>query len=109
MNITDIQVMFNKVTCPECRNATIDVSLRCDLGYGECLAAATCRTCNTIYEVSTERRALEAGKELPGSQDCPDCDEKDVKFKFRCELPSRKCFYVAYCQPCDSPFVTANA
>jgi len=109
MNITDIQRMMNKVICPECQKATIDVSLRCDLGYGECLATATCRTCQTLYEVSTEKEVLEAGQKGIGPQDCPDCDEKDLKVQFRCELPSRRCFYVAYCPPCDKPLMRGGS
>jgi len=109
MNITEIQRMMNKVRCPECHKSEIEVSLRCDLGYGECLAAANCLNCRTLYEVSTERKILKSGSTALGKQDCPDCGTQDLKLQFRCELPSRRCFYVSYCPPCDKPILKADA
>ena len=109
MDITEIQTLLNKVTCPQCRNATVEVVLRCDLGYGECLAAASCRTCGTLYEVSTERRLLERGVHEVNGADCPHCNTEDVRPSLRCELPSRKCFYVVRCRICDTPSIPAAA
>ncbi len=109
MKISDIQVMFNKVTCPQCSNATIDVTLRCDLGGDACLAVATCQTCHTIYGVSTEGKALETAAETHASLACPECETEDTELAFRCELPSRKCFFVLNCKACDAPFVPASA
>ncbi len=106
VDLTEIQEKLNKVSCPVCRHSTIDVTLRCDLGYGECLAVAGCKTCGTQYEVSTEGRILENGKRYTPKLACPGCNESEVKLEMRCELPSRQCFYVAHCEPCKHSFIT---
>lgn len=106
VDLTEIQEKLNKVSCPVCHNATIDVSLRCDLGYGECLAVAGCKTCGTQYEISTEGRVLKHGKKYLPELACPGCKESEIKLEMRCELPSHQCFYVARCEPCNHSFMT---
>lgn len=108
LNLTEIQHKLNKVSCPECHYATIDVTLRCDLGYGECLAVATCITCGTLYEVSTERCVLEKGQKDYPTSVCPGFSRSRCELDMRCELPSRQCFYVAHCTTCDHPFVSGK-
>ncbi|MFQ5580434.1 MAG: hypothetical protein ACE5FZ_07465 [Nitrospiria bacterium] len=107
INLTEIQKKLNEASCPVCHNETIDVALRCDLGYGECLSTGTCRTCGTVYEVSNERRALEEKrKDLPAPV-CPRCKaskDSEIDLEMRCELPSRQCFYIAHCRKCNHPF-----
>lgn len=105
MDLTEIQKRLNDVACPMCNNSTLDVTLRCDLDYGECLATAKCQTCKTSYEVSTEKRVLETGKKDLGSFACPHCEADDVALGFRCELPSFQCFYMASCRKCSESFL----
>ncbi len=95
MDLTEMQILMNQVRCPNCSAEDFDVKLRCDLGIGECLATASCQNCKTVYELSTEGRVLEAGKQSIGSHQCPACRGREVSMAFRCELPSRKCLYVA--------------
>ncbi len=105
VDLTEIQKKLNKVACPLCKQSKIDVKLRCDLGYGECLAVAECGNCGTVYEVSTERSVLDQGKKDCPDPICPECHGSDVDLEMRCELPSRRCFYIVHCKPCDHPFV----
>lgn len=105
MDLTEIQKKLNKVSCPVCHNSTFDLKLRCDLGYGECLAVATCNTCSTLYEVSTERHVLEEGEKVCPAPICPECHGSKVEVEMRCEIPSRQCFYVVHCKTCDHPFI----
>lgn len=107
IDLTEMQKMLNKVSCPACHASTIDVALRCDLGYGECIAVATCQTCGMLYEVSTEHHVLEEGRKEVGSPVCPHCDTDDCELEMRCELPSRQCFYVMCCRKCSNPFFPA--
>lgn len=105
VDLGEIQRKLNRVACPMCGASTLDVTLRCDLGYGECLATALCRTCRTSYEISTERKALEQGRGALGSSQCPHCGGGDLEPEIRCDLPSRRCFYVAGCRKCREPFL----
>ena len=84
IDLTAIQAMLNKVSCPMCNSATLDVVLRCDLGYGECLATAKCRTCATTYKVTTADQVQEEGW----------LNRNRTKLEFRCDLASRECCYV---------------
>jgi uncharacterized protein YbaR (Trm112 family) len=107
MNLTEIQTKLNKVACPMCHNVTLEVTLRCDLDYGECLASGKCQTCGTVYEINMENRILDDGKELLEEVTCPYCRAKAVRLDFRCELSSRQCFYVAGCYSCGKPVFPA--
>ena len=91
-----------------CHNATLEVSLRCDLGYGECLTSGKCQTCGTVYEINKENRLLDDGKGLLKEVTCPFCRTKEVQLDFRCELSSRQCFYVAKCCRCGIPLFPAT-
>lgn len=108
MELTEIQKKLNKVSCPMCNHPTLDVTLRCYVGYEECLATAKCLTCGTPYSITNERRVLEEGKEALGSSVCPKCNSADTELQFRCELSSRQCFYVVGCKKCGESFFPAN-
>ncbi|MFQ5597475.1 MAG: hypothetical protein ACE5GK_05435 [Nitrospiria bacterium] len=108
MDITEMQRMLNKVRCPLCSNAEFDVQLRCDLGLGACLVTARCQSCNTLYELSSEKSPLESrGKQIE-SRKCPACHTSAFSPAFRCELPTRQCCTVARCKACDHP-ISASA
>ena len=105
MDLIEIQRRLNEVACPMCHKATLDATLRCYVGYDECLATAKCLTCSTSYSISNERRLLEEGKGALESSTCPHCNAADVELQFQCELSSRQCFYVAGCKKCGRSFM----
>lgn len=109
MELTEIQKKLNRVSCPMCNHPTLDVTLRCYVGYEECLATAKCLTCGTSYTITNEQRVLEDGKGVLGSSVCPRCDAKEVELQFRCELASRQCFYVVGCKKCGESFFPAGS
>ncbi len=109
MDLIEIQKRLNEVACPMCKKATLDATLRCYVGYEECLATAKCLTCSTSYNISSERRLLDEGKGALGAPVCPDCKSEDTEFKFRCELSSRQCFYVVGCNKCGKSFFPAGS
>lgn len=108
MDLIEIQRRLNEVTCPMCHNATLEATLRCYVGYDECLATANCLTCSTSYTVTNERRVLEEDKGVLASSSCPNCNATDIELQFRCELSSRQCFYVAGCKKCGKSFFPAD-
>lgn len=108
MELTEIQKKLNSVSCPMCKHPTLDLTLRCYVGYEECIATAKCLTCNTSYTVTNERRVLEKEKDAVGSAVCPHCNSEDTELQFRCELSSRQCFYVVGCKKCGESFFPSN-
>lgn len=102
--LTELQGELNHVACPQCQKSRFDLSLRCELGPGECLYTAICLHCGHSFEVSTETRDLR--KTHPdlenhlSSMRCPYCEKVGARLRFRCDLGKRACLYVATCNHC---------
>lgn len=102
--LTEIQSELNRVACPQCQKFQFDLILQCELGQGECLYTARCLSCGHTFEVSTETRNLhkthpDIEKQLAELR-CPHCEKVGAQLRFRCDLTSRTCLYVAACNHC---------
>lgn len=50
MNIRNAEKLIGTVICPLCAAKEVDLKLRCDFGYDECLATVRCRHCGHEFE-----------------------------------------------------------
>lgn len=102
--LTEIQRELNRIACPQCQKSRFDLALQCELGYKECLYTAKCQSCGYTFNVSTETRNLQKTQpdieeKLTGLR-CHFCGKVGAQLKFRCDLTSRTCLYVASCNHC---------
>lgn len=101
----DPERRLQRMACPECGSVSrLKTAVRCEFGYGEYLYTVRCQHCGIIFDLSTER--LSAELRLPGLQAwlvglvCPACRAVGGEVVFRCEVPSRSCFYLVRCASC---------
>ncbi len=107
--LLDAERRLQRMACPECRNAgSLQTVVRCELAYGECLYTVRCQRCGIVFELSTETRypALyqpDLHAWLSGLV-CPACSRLGAEVGFRCDVPSRSCFYLVRCRSCGHEY-----
>lgn len=107
--LTDLASKLAGINCPSCLHAALEVQMRCDLGFQDCIYVATCRHCRHAFEVNPQidvmldqspvlqKRLRESG--------CPNCGSIKLHLSMRCEVTgSKECFYVATCDLCAYSF-----
>lgn len=106
--LAELQRKIADVNCPNCLHAELELQMRCDLGFKDCLYVALCRPCGYSFNVETETRWIidtfpEMEKKLRETG-CPNCGSIRLVLSMRCEMEAKRCFYVATCDICDYSF-----
>lgn len=102
--LEEIQAELLKMHCPRCARSNYDLTLRCDLGGGECLFTAQCLSCGFRFVIAAGTKELrktdpEVQRALAGLR-CMRCGNTGSELKFRCDLNRQTCLYVAVCPKC---------
>lgn len=98
-----------RMSCPVCgAGGSVQTTIRCELAYGECLYTVRCQRCGIMFDLSTEtaspwlcQPALHAWLSTLA---CPACLELGAEVGFRCDVPSRSCFYILRCKRCGHEY-----
>lgn len=103
--LLDMERRLLRMACPGCgRAGSLQTAVRCELAYGECLYTVRCQRCGIVFDLNTER--LSPGLGSPSLEAwlaglvCPACRIVGAEVVFRCEAPSRSCFYLVKCASC---------
>lgn len=103
-----------QMACPQCGTAgSLQRVIRCELAYGECLYTVRCQRCGIVFELSTETESPrlfqpELHAWLSGLV-CPACRRVGAEVVFRCDVPSRSCFYRVRCRSCGHEYTEERA
>ena len=102
------------MACPECGSAgSLQTAVRCELAYGECLYTVRCQRCGIVFELSTEMQNLRLYRpELCAWLSqlvCPACKGVRAELVFRCDVPSRSCFYLVRCRRCGHEYAAERS
>jgi hypothetical protein len=100
---------LHRMACPECGTAgSLQTAVRCELAYGECLYTVRCQACGIVFELSTEtRKPALYQPDLHAWLShlvCPACGKAGAEVGFRCDVPSRSCFYLVRCRSCGREY-----
>lgn len=100
---------LRRLACPECGSVdSLQSAIRCELAYGECRYTVRCQRCGIVFELSTETespRLLQPDLHAWLSRlVCPACKRAGAEVAFRCDVPSRSCFYLVRCASCDHEY-----
>jgi len=112
--LVDSERRLLRMACPECgRAGALQTAVRCDLAYGECLYTVRCQRCGIVFELSTKTespRLYQPGLHawLSGLV-CPACRALGAEVGFRCDVPSRSCFYVLRCRSCGHGYAAERS
>jgi len=94
---------FRGMACPECGSGgSLQTAIRCELAYGERLYTVRCQRCGIVFDLSTETRSPRLYQ--PGLHTwlaglvCPVCNSAGAEVVFRCDVPTRSCFYLVKCR-----------
>lgn len=106
--LADLEKKLADITCPSCLYGDLELHMRCDLGFWDCLYQAKCRHCGFSFDVDTDTRTFletypEVQKRLRETG-CPNCGSIKLELSMRCEMANRHCFYVATCDICHYSF-----
>lgn len=107
--LLDTERRLLRMACPECGSAgSLQTAVRCELAYGECRYTVRCRHCGIVFELSTETRSPQLYQPdlhawLSGLV-CPACNAAGAEVRFRCDVPSRSCFYLLKCRRCGHEY-----
>lgn len=93
------------MACPLCDTAgSLQIAVRCELAYGECRYTVRCQRCGVVFELSRGGRPAEPHNPGLGFRlsrlACPACGGVGAELLFRCDVPSRSCFYLVTCKRC---------
>lgn len=105
----DAERRLSRMACPECgRAGSLQTAIRCELAYGECLYTVRCQRCGIVFDLSTETWSLALYQPdlhawLSGLV-CPACGAVGATVSFRCDVPSRSCFYLVRCRRCGHEY-----
>ena len=96
---------LGQMACPACGcRGSLRTAVRCELAYGECLYTLRCQRCGIVFEVSTETESPRLYQPdlhaWLARLVCPACGEAGPEVVFRCDVPSRSCFYLLRCPSC---------
>ncbi len=105
-----LQKWLRDLPCPSCLAYELELVLRCDLGYEECLRVARCRRCRATHllEKELEQRILDEVE--PGSLGrCPFCGSESTHLGLYCPMDSRRALAVGVCEHCHREFIPGAA
>jgi len=107
--LLDAERRLRRMDCPNCGSAgSLQTAVRGDLAYGECLYTVRCRGCGIVFELSTETespRLFQPDLHAWLSRlVCPACKGVGAEVLFRCDVPSRSCFYRVKCRSCGKEY-----
>ena len=106
--MAELETKITSLNCPACMHAELEMQVRCDLGFQDCLYLAVCRNCHFTFDVDINTRTLleqypALAKHLRETG-CPNCGSIKLYLSMRCETVGKQCFYVATCDLCDYSF-----
>ena len=107
--VVDGERRLRGMACPECGSAgSLQTAVRCELAYGQCLYTVRCQRCGIVFELSTETQTPRLYQPdlhawLSGLV-CPACQGVGAEIGFRCDVPSRSCFYLLRCRSCGHEY-----
>ena len=52
MNLDEFQKALSSLACPACEKGKLNAILRCDIDPKECVAKASCDTCQNIFHLN---------------------------------------------------------
>lgn len=101
--VFDAERRLHRMACPACGSAgSLQTVIRCELAYGECRYTVRCQRCGMVFELSTETESPRLFQPdlhaWLSARVCPVCRGVGAEVVFRCEVPSRSCFYVLRCR-----------
>jgi len=107
--LLDTERRLRRMVCPACGGAgSLQPVARCELAYGEYLYTVRCQPCGIVFELSTETespRFFQPDLHAWLSRlVCPACRGVGAKVRFRCDVPSRSCFYLVGCRSCGHEY-----
>lgn len=107
--LLDAERRIRDMVCPECGGAgSLQTAIRCELAYGECLYTVRCQRCEIVFELSTETQSPRLFQPDLHSwlsrHVCPACKGLGAEVTFRCDVPSRSCFYLVRCRSCGHEY-----
>lgn len=103
-----IQKKLDAIGCPHCLGTSLDLRMRCDLGYHDVVYQAECERCHFSFEINQGSRSL--ADLLPMMEAaslgvaCPHCGGMNSEMKLLCDIRSHETFYLASCNDCHKPF-----
>lgn len=106
--LSAMQKKLEAIGCPHCLSTSLELRMRCDLGYQEVVYQADCTVCHFSFEVNQGTRSLADLLPLLEAAGCgvacPHCGSADGQMKFLCDMRSHDTFYLASCNSCQKPF-----
>lgn len=107
--LLDTERRLFRMACPGCgTGGSLQTAVRCELAYGECLYTVRCQRCGIVFELSTETRSPRLFQpDLHAWLSrlvCPACKRVGAEVGFRCDVPSRSCFYLVRCANCGHEY-----
>ena len=93
--LANVQAMLCDATCPQCNDRRFDLSLRCDLSFGECLYTMTCEGCGLVYHVEKP----DEGDDTATSR-CTECNDGNMLLTMICSNDTHSCREVYACERC---------
>jgi transcription elongation factor Elf1 len=111
--LLDSERRLRRMVCPACGGVgSLQTVSRCELAYGEYLYTVRCQPCGMVFELSTETetpRFFQPDLHVWLSRRaCPACKEAGAEVVFRCDVPSRPCFYLVRCRSCGHEYAEAR-
>lgn len=112
--LLDTKRRFRHMACPECGSAgSLKTAIRCELAHGECLYTVRCQTCGLVFELRTAMQSPRLFQpELYAWLSrlvCPACKGARSELVFRCDVPSRPCFYLVRCAHCGHEYTAEQS
>lgn len=107
--LLDAERRLQRMACPECGSAgSLQTAVRCELAYGECLYTVCCQRCGIVFELNTETQSPQLYQPdlhaWLSALVCPACGVVEAEVGFRCDVPSRSCFYLLICRRCGHEY-----
>lgn len=106
-NLTEMQALLYKTTCPACGKAGLDLTLRPPPAAKEWEYLAQCTSCH--FQFAVDRSVPELGNGRPDREkmkwvvQCPKCRSYRCIISFRCNFMTRTCGYEILCPICGFP------
>lgn len=109
-SLLDAERRLRRLACPLCgRSGSLhQTMIRCELACGEYRYTVRCQGCGIVFELRT---ATERPRVRQPDRHawlfrlvCPACGGAGGEISFRCDVPSRSCFYLVQCLSCGHEY-----